>query len=184
MILALHGLFPDFEPELVISGINFGPNAGLDIFFSGTVGAAVQGAMNGIPSLAASHAGYGNTDMGHARLVARLVDEIDWTSVPAKRVYNFNIPDCPAERVKGLKLCPQSTDWVFLEGYVRRTAPNGTTYFWIKDPFEHFRVEDEGFDKSWIHQGWATLTPLRLDLTDYELMDTLRASLGRNERQA
>lgn len=178
VILGLHGLLPDFTPELVISGINLGPNAGMDVFFSGTIGAAVQGAMNGIPSLAVSHAGYGTTDQGHAKYVVQLADRIDWKTLPARRVYNLNIPDCPAAEIKGLKICPQSTDWAFLQGYDKRTAPNGTEYYWIKDPFEHFRIEDEGFDKSWIHDGWATLTPLKLDLTDHTLLKTLEDALS------
>ena len=71
VILALRGIMPDFKPDLVMTGINFGPNAGQDVFFSGTVGAAIQSAMYGLPTLAVSHCSYSGATPAHADLAAR-----------------------------------------------------------------------------------------------------------------
>ena len=168
VILALRGLMPEFRPDLVITGINFGPNAGQDVFLSGTVGAAIQAAMYGLPTLAASHCSHAGATEGHADLVARMAAALDWTTRPRHRVYNFNLPDCPADRIRGLKVCRHSTDWACLDSYERRISPRGREYYWMIDPFQHFQLEDEGSDKSWLHQGFATLTPLNIDLNDRE----------------
>lgn len=168
VILALRGLMPDFRPELVISGINFGPNAGQDVFFSGTVGAAIQAAMYGLPSLAVSHCSHDGATMAHADLAERVASAMDWKNLPRHRVYNLNLPDGPAEEIQGLKVCRHSTDWACLDSYERRVSPSGREYFWMKDPFQHFLLEDEGTDKSWLHKGWATLSPLNIDLNDAE----------------
>ncbi len=166
VILALNGLFPGFEPELVVSGINVGANAGMDVHFSGTVGAALQGAMYGVPALAASHAAVQGLTIEHARLVARLSSTMDWTTLPGNCVYNLNLPDCPAATVKGLKICPHGTRWPRLEGYEKRTAPDGREYFWMINPFQHFALDEKETDKTWLHRGWATLSPLRINLND------------------
>lgn len=168
VILALRGIMPDFKPDLVISGINFGPNAGQDVFFSGTVGAAIQAAMYGLPSMAVSHCAHSGLTMAHAELVVRMAEAMDWAALPVHRVYNFNLPDCPAEEIRGLKVCPHSTDWACLDSYERRYSPRGREYYWMIDPFQHFQLEDEGTDKTWLHRGWATLTPLNIDLNDRE----------------
>ena len=168
VILALRGLMPEFKPDLVISGINFGPNAGQDVFFSGTVGAAIQAAMYGLPSLAVSHCSHEGITSAHADIAARAATALDWKHLPLHRVYNLNLPDCPAENIRGLKVCRHSTDWACLDSYERRYSPRGQEYYWMIDPFQHFLVEDEGTDKSWLHQGWATLSPLSIDLNDKE----------------
>lgn len=168
VILALRGLMPEFKPDLIISGINFGPNAGQDVFFSGTVGAAIQGAMYGLPTLAVSHCSHVGVTEEHADLVARVAAAMDWQHLPLHRVYNLNLPDCPADQIRGLKVCRHSTDWACLDSYERRVSPRGQEYFWMIDPFQHFRLEDEGTDKSWLHKGWATLSPLSIDLNDAE----------------
>ena len=168
VILALRGLMPEFAPDLVITGINFGPNAGQDVFFSGTVGAAIQAAMYGLPTLAASHCSHAGVTAAHADFVERVASALDWEHLPRHRVYNLNLPDCPVTDMRGLKVCRHSTDWACLDSYERRFSPKGQEYYWMIDPFQHFQLEDEGTDKSWLHKGWATLSPLNIDLNDSE----------------
>ncbi len=168
VILALRGIMPEFKPDLVMSGINFGPNAGQDVFFSGTVGAAVQAAMYGLPSLAVSYCSHDVITPAHADFAVRMASALDWKHLPLHCVYNLNLPDCPAKDIRGLKVCRHSTDWACLDSYERRFSPRGREYYWMIDPFQHFQLEDEGTDKSWLHKGWATLSPLRIDLNDDE----------------
>lgn len=183
VILGLRALLPDFRPDIVISGINFGPNAGQDVFFSGTVGAAIQAAMYGLPTLAVSHCSHRGATAAHADLAARVAVALNWDELPRHRVYNLNLPDCPAEEIRGLKVCRHSTDWACLDSYERRVSPGGREYFWMKDPFQHFQLEDEGTDKSWLHKGWATLTPLNIDLNDSATAEKLNEnSLWENVR--
>lgn len=176
VILALRGIMPDFKPDLVMTGINFGPNAGQDVFFSGTVGAAIQSAMYGLPTLAVSHCSYSGATPAHADLAARVAAAMDWEHLPRHRVYNLNLPGCPADEIHGLKVCRHSTDWACLDSYERRVSPRGQEYFWMIDPFQHFQLEDEGTDKSWLHKGWATLSPLNIDLNDAETAKMLNES--------
>ncbi len=166
VILALNGALPDFEPELVVTGVNMGANAGMDVHFSGTVGAALQAAMYGIPSLCSSFAAREGFTLDHARIVERIASRMDWSVLPRNCVYNLNLPNCPAAEVKGLKICPHGTEWARVMGYEKRTAPDGREYFWMIDPFHHFSLEEEDSDKAWLHRGWASLSPLRIDLND------------------
>ena len=160
------------RPDLVISGVNIGPNAGLDIFFSGTVGAALQAAMHGIPTLAVSHCARTPMTDAHAELTVKIASRMDWSALPLHRVYSLNIPDCPAERIHGVKICPHGTDYPRSIAYEKRTAPDGRGYYWMKDPFEYFERDTEGTDKYWLHRGWATLSPLKIDLNDYETLES------------
>jgi len=179
VILALNGLLPDFSPELVITGINVGANAGMDIFFSGTVGAAMQAAMYGIPALATSFVGRSGLTAEHADLVAEFAGRVEWKALPERCVYNLNLPDCPVSDVKGLKVCPHSTHWPRLDSYEQRVAPDGREYFWMIYPLQHFELDDEGFDKGWLHRGWATLTPLRGHFNDESLLESVKDLEGR-----
>lgn len=159
--------------DLVISGVNIGPNAGLDIFFSGTVGAALQAAMHGLPTLAVSHCSRRPMTDAHAELTVKIASRMDWAALPRWRVYNLNLPDCPAEEVKGVKACPHSTDYPRSITYEKRTAPDGRGYYWMKDAFEYFERDCEGADKGWLHQNWATLTALKTDLADRRALENL-----------
>lgn len=177
VILGLLNLLPDFRPDLVISGINYGPNAGQDVFFSGTVGAAAQAAMYGIPALAVSHCCIQGATLAHAEFAVRTASSMDWEILPRHRVYNLNLPDCPAQEIKGIKVCRHSTSWPRLDAYERRISPRGKEYFWMKNPFQHFQLDDEGTDKSWLHQNWATLSALRIDLNDEEAAQKIDENL-------
>lgn len=169
-ILALRGLLPGWNPELVISGVNIGPNAGMDIFFSGTVGAAAQGAMYGIRSIAVSHCSMKGMNMGHAELCARLAEGIASMPCPPGSLWNLNIPECPADCVRGLRVCRHSTAWPPIPAYEKRISPQGTGYFWMKNPLDHYMLDDGDTEKTWLHRNWATVTPLRFDLNDDELL--------------
>ena len=157
---------PDFRPDIVISGINFGPNAGQDVFFSGTVARPFRRPCTDCPRWRFPTAR--TTEPPKRMPISPCASPRPSTGniCPVTRVYNLNLPDCPAEEIRGLKVCRHSTDWACLDSYERRFSPAGREYFWMKDPFQHFLLEDEGTDKSWLHQGWATLSPLNIDLND------------------
>ena len=165
-MLGLFGIFPeDAQPDLVLSGINRGPNSGMDVLFSGTVGAAMQGALAGIPSVAVSNADFTSDSREQASMAVALIERMDWTALPHNVVYNLNFPACPANEIKGLKVCPHGTRWT-LSRFERRMTPDGRPYWWMTDKERLFHSPQAGPDKRWLHEGYMTLSPLKPDFND------------------
>lgn len=176
VMLGLRGLLAEHEqPDLVVSGINRGPNSGMSVMFSGTVGAAAQGALAGIPAMAVSNANFASDSREQAVMAVGLLERMDWPHLPAGLVYNLNFPDCPVQDIKGLKVCAQSTNWPNMVSFEERQAPYGRPYWWMHVEFFNFTAEDAGTDKVWLRDGYITLTPLRFDYTDRDVMETLRS---------
>jgi 5'-nucleotidase len=175
--LALSRLLPE-KPDLVVSGINAGPNIGPDILYSGTVAAATEAAHQGFPALALSMDNFRLSDArdqaGHA---AGLLARIDWRRLPPRLVVNVNYPDLPVERTKGLRVCPQ-TRAVWNDWYDERTDPRGNAYWWLSGEIRPEDVED-GSDKDLLQRGYITVTPLRFDFTDGERLELLEELVGR-----
>ncbi len=159
----------DPGPDLVVSGINSGANVGVDILYSGTVAAATEAALAGIPALAVSIDDFHPVDLkAHAECVTRFLERIDPESCPPKRVLNLNFPGGSLEGVRGLKLCLQ-TQSVYDDRYEQRTDPRGNAYYWLSGEIPPEDLEP-GTDRDLLSQGYATLTPLRFDFSDRELI--------------
>ncbi len=159
-------------PDLVVSGINAGANVGVDILYSGTVSAATEGALMGLPALAVSYDSFSPEDLaGQGDWVAALLPRVDWIGLPKHCVLNLNFPDLPMEQVKGLRVCPQTRagyrDW-----YVEREDPRGRKYYWLTGVIPPDEVSP-GKDRALLTEGFMTLTPLRFDFTDHETMGKL-----------
>ncbi|WP_165079440.1 MULTISPECIES: 5'/3'-nucleotidase SurE [unclassified Desulfovibrio] len=169
--LGLGALSPR-RPDLVMAGINLGPNVGPDIFYSGTVGAAAEGAHDGVASMAISHADHsGGQDLtAHARHAVALAERIDWEKIPARRVLNLNYPagGLPEGEVR---VCPQS-DAVWRNIYDRREDPRGEPYWWLTGDVPPETVRP-GTDKALLAEGHVTLTPLRFEYTDDAALEAL-----------
>ena len=167
--LALSRLLPE-KPDLVVSGINAGPNVGPDILYSGTVAAATEAAHQGFPALALSMEDFRITDaQGQARHAAGLIERMDWKRLPPRRVVNVNYPNLPIARVKGLRVCPQ-TRAVWKDWYDEHKDPRGNLYWWLRGEIPPETV-DPGTDRDLLSQGYITLTPLCFDFTAREIMD-------------
>lgn len=182
--LALTQLTPDVE--LVVSGINMGANVGVDVFYSGTVAAAVEGAFLGKPAIAVSH-----------HLSERVQTSFDWAAALAMRVIsglwsageprpgqviNVNIPAlADGEEPSGVKVVPQCIrPWA--DRYERRLDPEGREYFWNTAKFSLARSEGEN-DVVALRERFITVTPLHFDLTARERIDNLwRALSGQTMR--
>jgi len=166
-----------FQPDLLISGINSGANVGVDVLYSGTVAAATEAALVGTPSMAVSVDHFNPEDLTEqARYTAELLERIDWSGLPAKRVINLNFPDCPIEESRGLRLCPQ-TQAVYEDWYEKRTDPRGRDYFWLCGEILDENLEPET-DRTLLTKGYITLTPLTFDFTDRSLLRKLEDSIG------
>ncbi len=162
-----------FQPDLLLSGINSGANVGVDILYSGTVSAATEAALAGTPAMAVSVDHFNPSDLTEqAEYTARLVQEIDWSNLPPRRVLNLNFPDLPLEKSAGLKCCPQ-TQAVYGDWYERRTDPRGRDYYWLCGEILSRDLEPDT-DRTLLSEGYITLTPLTFDFTDRDLLHKLQ----------
>lgn len=177
--LALGGLLPE-KPDLVMSGINLGPNVGPDLNYSGTVGAAAEGAHEGLPSMAISHLSQiwpADLDSVADHAVG-LASRINWRNLQKGRVININYPDCPIAAAKMEAVCPQSpASWENI--YERREDPRGRPYWWLKGVLKR-KPDSAHCDLEMLLDGHITITPLKFEYTDMQGMDILKNMLKDN----
>jgi 5'-nucleotidase len=167
--LALNGLLPA-RPWLVVSGINRGPNLGDDITYSGTVSAAMEAVLLGVPGVAFSQVGrMGFKFEAAGRFAASLVAQLKKTGLPPDTLLNVNVPDLDAPA--GFAITRQGKRR-YGDAIVEKDDPRGRKYYWIGGTELDF--EDEpGTDYAAINDGLVSVTPLHLDLTNYEAMRSL-----------
>jgi 5'-nucleotidase len=172
-VLLASNILLDGEPDLVVSGINQGPNMGEDVIYSGTVAAAMEGSILGYPSLAMSLASYTFREFaGAASVTAALVERLLGASLPQRFLLNVNVPPVPREEIRGLRVTRLGTR-VYKDIIVKNTDPRGRDYYWIgggKPDWAH----SPDSDYATVGEGYASLTPLLMDLTDGTRMDFLR----------
>jgi 5'-nucleotidase len=161
MIVALHQLFPE-PPDLVISGINRGDNLGDDVFYSGTVGAAMEATLNRVPAVAMSlvHGGGSFVYEPAARFARQLAERILADGLPPGVVLNVNVPQPWAGGVRFTRQSKKITRTALLQG----TDPRGRTYYWLnQEPLSD--GVDPASDYAAVCAGDISITPLELDLT-------------------
>lgn len=170
--IGLSTLFKD-KIDLVVSGINKGSNMCVDIFYSGTVAAAFEGAFKNLLSVAVSLNSYDtNEDYTPASEWAiKCIKELIKADVPRDKVYNINIPAIPADEIKGLKITRSGTVDYF-EKYDQRVDPNGRSYYWINGN-PTVIDNNENTDVVAVKNGYVSLTPLKIDLTDKNMIEVL-----------
>lgn len=165
--LAVLGLLPG-EPRLVVSGINHGSNLGDDVTYSGTVSAAMEGTLLGVPSIAVSLA---TPEQGYeeaARIAQLIAMRTLVEGLPPKTLLNVNVPGGRAKGIRFTRLGYR----VYKEKVVEETDPRGKTYYWLGagPPLWEDR---EATDIVAVQEGYASVTPLHLDLTHYEALQRL-----------
>ena len=164
--LALLELMQGRPPNLVVSGINHGENVGINVLYSGTVAAAIEGACYGVPSVAVSLAFSERMDFrGAARLARGLIEQILSLGKAQGMLLNLNIPDLSAAPPKGIRFCRMDVRPT-QEAMVRRADPRGRPYFWITGGFVPTGDPGPDSDQVALAEGYVTLTPLKFDLTD------------------
>jgi 5'-nucleotidase len=158
------------QPDLLVSGINIGSNTGIHVLYSGTVAAALEGAILGIPSVALSLDVSKFPDLEYAALLSRdIIEILSKHELPRGTLINVNFPSVKREEIKGVRFTKQYT-YSFAESVDCRKDPAGKTYYWLVGGRE-ITMEEGGTDIEAIRQGYVSITPLRYDLTDYELMN-------------
>jgi 5'-nucleotidase len=172
VLLAMRGLLED-RPMLLVSGINHGPNLGDDVTYSGTVAAAFEGTLLGLPSIAMSVSSWEECRFEAAERFAGIVAaQVLEHGLPEGTLLNVNVPSIPPEKIAGVKVTKLGKR-VYRDAVVRKTDPRGRAYYWIGgQPPIWQSGEDTDFGA--IEQGMISVTPLQLDLTDYKSMDRVR----------
>ncbi len=171
IMLGMHEILGRW-PDIVVSGINHGANLGDDVHYSGTVSAAFEGGIMGIPSVAVSLAGNGGKHFATAATIAaRVVKRSLCEGLPREIVLNINVPDVPLKKVKGIRFTTQGK-----RNYggiiVEKVDPRGRKYYWIGGDESGF--EDVPFsDCNAVREGFVSITPLRVNLTDKAALDWL-----------
>ncbi|MBY6014204.1 5'/3'-nucleotidase SurE [Qipengyuania gaetbuli] len=168
----------DGPPDLILSGVNRGANLGDDITYSGTVSAAIEGALAGIRSIALSQV-YAREGIGEAvqfdaaiEWGARVVKPLLDTPLPKRTLINVNFPARPADEVRGIRVTRQGFHDYSRGTVVEGRDPRGFDYFWFGlEPIEH--TLDHGTDLEAVEEGFVSVTPLHLDLTHHASLGAL-----------
>jgi 5'-nucleotidase len=165
----------DPRPDLVLSGVNRGQNMADDVTYSGTVAGAMEGTLLGVRSIALSQCfgggapDYGPGEVHGPALIRRLLE----TRLPAEVLININFPDCPADEVKGTQITVQGKRDQSLMKVEARRDGRGEDYFWVT--FDRSQAEPpEGTDLKACYDGYISVTPIQLDLTDHALHRRLK----------
>jgi 5'-nucleotidase len=164
------------KPDICLSGINHGANHSINVIYSGTMSAAVEAAIESIPSAGFSLLDHSvEADFAGARKYARLVvEQMLRTKLDKHTVLNVNIPAVPIELIKGVKICKQAYA-KYEEDFIERSDPNGKKYFWLTGEFVNF---DKGRDSDvWaLEHNYVSVVPVQFDLTNYMLKTKLEKS--------
>lgn len=173
VMLALETLMPE-RPDFVFSGVNHGPNMGEDVLYSGTVSAAMEGVMLGVPGVAISFAGGDPEIMATyretlVRLIRRITSAEDY---PRNTLLNINLPRMPAAEVQGLRVTRLGSRY-FSDSLTRMKDPWGREIMWIGGGTITW-TGGEDADHAAVAEGYISVTPLHMDLTNYSLIETVR----------
>ncbi len=187
VLAAIYDVLQGARPDLVLSGVNRGNNAAENALYSGTIGGAMEAALQGVPAIALSQFMGRETDVlptpfesaiAHgAGVVRALLDKGLWTEADYRVFYNVNFPPVGAAATRGLKVAPQ--------GFRRDTSfstephlsPSGRKFLWIKGGPQHSPTLP-GTDAAVNLDGWISVTPMRADLTEHDLLADLSARLA------
>ncbi|HEX8905512.1 MAG TPA: 5'/3'-nucleotidase SurE [Longimicrobiaceae bacterium] len=171
VFLGIQELLPG-RPDFVLSGVNHGMNMGEDVLYSGTVSAAMEATVFGIPAVAISYTGRHDVEHLQAygplleRLLARIVRQ---DGFPRETLLNVNLPPIDPAEVKGVKVTRLGRR-VFSDAYTKGSDPSGRPYYWIGGGSIEWAAE-EGTDFHAIDNGYVSVTPLHLDLTNHALIE-------------
>lgn len=174
-VLVAVNMLLERPPDFVLSGVNHGPNMGEDVLYSGTVAAAMEGTILGIPSVAISFVGSdGDRLPGYEALVREILELlVRRDGFPEETFFNVNIPDLPVGEIRGIEVTSLGRR-VYSDSLTRRLDPRGREYFWIGGGESHWTGREDS-DFRAVRAGYVSVTPLHLDLTNFGLMQEVRS---------
>src|SRR4051812_8774791 len=163
------------RPDLVLSGINHGSNSSINVIYSGTMSAAIEGALEGTPSIGFSLCDYSmEADFSQAeKFIAKIISDALTNKMPKGICLNVNIPKLKAADFKGIKIVRQArANWV--ERFEERKDPYGREYYWLTGEFVNFEPESLDTDEWALANGYISVVPTHADLTAHGYLDKLK----------
>jgi 5'-nucleotidase len=174
--IGIHEL-SDGPIALVVSGINMGANLGVNILYSGTVSAAAEGVMLGVPSLAISLDTHQDADFTFAARFARKMTAFMIAKGPfINTVLNVNVPALPEVEIKGIAVTRQGQNMP-MQTFDKRTNPRDNTYYWLAGEVQRPGTDEPGCDAGALHRGLISITPLHYDLTRHDALADLKSEV-------
>jgi len=172
--IAYWAILHEQKPDLIVSGINLGSNTGINIIYSGTVSAATEGAMLGIPAFAISLNTFTDPDFRFAaKFARRLSPVLVAKSLPAGIALNINVPAVPETEIKGVMITRQGKA-LYREEFDKRVDPHNRLYYWLTGAKIQIE-EDEAVDDRAVIQNKVSITPIHYDLTQYAMLSALNS---------
>jgi 5'-nucleotidase len=170
-----------YKPDLCVSGINHGSNSSINVIYSGTMSAAMEGAIEGIPSIGFSLLNYSHTaDFKASRIVVeKIVRNVLKIGIPENTLLNVNIPYLTHSKIKGIKICRQAkAKWK--EEFDERKDPTQRSYYWLTGKFINQDTGDDT-DESALAKGYVSIVPVQFDFTAHHAIPHLN-SIDWNEK--
>ena len=176
--MAFDHFFKDEKIDLVISGINHGSNAAVNVLYSGTMGAAIEGAFYNIPSIGLSLTDHDpDADFeGAIKFGTQIVESVLNGELPQPLCLNVNVPNIPCAELKGIRLSRQTRGY-WREEFFERTDPHGRNYYWLTGAFSNAEPQSEDTDEWALANGYVAVVPVQVDLTAYNQMEQLKKIL-------
>ena len=174
--IAFDHFFAGKHVDLVLSGINHGSNAAVNVMYSGTMGAAIEGSFYNVPSIGISLDDHdadadfeGAVEYGR-KVVASVLENAE--SLPRPLCLNVNVPRCAASEILGIRLCRQTRGF-WREDFYARQDPHGRDYFWLTGAFQNAEPEAEDTDEWALAHKYVAVVPVQVDMTDYRMLRSL-----------
>jgi len=161
------------KPDLLVSGINHGANVSTNVLYSGTMSAAVEGAIENVPAIGFSLCDFhADADFSTAQTIVKQITELVLRNkFPEHVCLNVNIPKLPADKLKGWKICRQANAF-WDDRFEKRVDPFGHNYYWLMGDLHEINPENDT-DLYYIEQGYATIVPTHFDMTAYNCIKEL-----------
>ena len=158
-------------PTLILSGINHGSNSNVSVLYSGTMGAATEGATYNVPSIGFSLTSHlANADFTAARYyVKEILEKVLQHNCNKSLCLNVNIPSIPSEEIKGIKLCRQANGF-WQEEFDKKLDPRGREYYWLVGKFINTEPEAADTDEWALRNGYVSIVPVQVDMTEYKTL--------------
>ena len=162
------------RPDFLFSGINHGTNASINIIYSGTMAAVLEGALAGVPSVGFSLNNYSkDADFGPSEKFVRIIaSSVINEGLPPGVCLNVNIPDIPVNEIKGIKVCRQA-EGTWQEDFDEREDPHGREYYWMKGVYVTIG-SGQDTDQWAVENNYVAVTPVQFDMTANHALETLR----------
>lgn len=172
--LALNELV-DAKPDLLLSGINHGANSSSSVIYSGTMAAAREGAINGIPSIGFSLLNFSSdADFSHTvDFISIIIKNALQNGIPEGVCLNVNIPSIEKKDIQGIKICRQ-TKGRWIEEFEKRADPSNREYYWLTGQYKNLEPDATDTDEWALENNYISIVPLQIDMTSYSTIDQLK----------